>query len=121
MALSDNSDFSPSWISHGKEGMLETEARDVCALLKSLVDDFMRSLGPDDEVGISVASFGTARTISIASVRSVGRNMLIFSGFENGLPVQLVQHVSQLSLILQAIPKADRERPARRIIGFYSE
>jgi GH25 family lysozyme M1 (1,4-beta-N-acetylmuramidase) len=45
-------------------------------------------------------------------------DMLTFYGRdEDGMKTQLIQHVSQLSVMLRAVPKAEPEEPARRI-GF---
>lgn len=42
---------------------------------------------------------------------------LIFYGTVGGQEATLIQHMSQLNFLLMSVPKADPEKPARRI-GF---
>ena len=59
-----------------------------------------------------------AGVISIEGIGFFAPDLLTFYGRdEDGMKTQLVQHVSQLSVMLRAVPKAEPEEPARRI-GF---
>jgi hypothetical protein len=56
--------------------------------------------------------------LQIEGVGYFDPDLLTFYGTdEEGFKTQLIQHVSQLSVMLRAVPKAEPEEPARRI-GF---
>ncbi len=96
-------------------------AEEVCKRLKRIVDRFLSSLNPDQEVGIQLVSFGAAHQIAVESISAVGPNLLVFRGLEGDLPVTLVQHVSQLSFLLVPLPVPQPDAAPRRKIGFSVE
>lgn len=64
---------------------------------------------------------GDAGVLQIEGVGFFEPDILTFYGRdEDGLKTQLIQHVSQLNVVLRAIPKMEPEEPARRI-GFRLE
>ena len=76
---------------------------------------FEVDLSPQEEVGARLVSAPGEGTIHIDDVGYWGPDMIIFYGKnQHGRPVQLWQHLSQLSLLLTAIPVST---PPRRI-GF---
>jgi hypothetical protein len=83
------------------------------------VTEFEKTLDPNHEVGAYLASFGTQVTIQIHHIGYHNPYFVIFSGtkLDDGSDVRLVQHVSQINVLLVALKKADPEKPARRI-GF---
>lgn len=84
-------------------------------LVKS-INDFEEGLDNDHEVGARLVSFGTELTFSIEDVSYWGPDMIIFYGFNSSnKSVQLLQHLSQLSVLLVAVDKIQKE-PRR--IGF---
>ena len=76
---------------------------------------FEEGLGEGEEMAFTTASAGAG-----LRVRGMGHfdpDMVVFYGTDpNGAKVQLIQHVSQLSVLLRAVPKAGEGRPYR--IGF---
>jgi hypothetical protein len=82
----------------------------------STINDFEKELDSDHEVGARLVSFGSDVTFSIDDVGYWGPDMIIFHGISaDGKKVQLLQHVSQLSVLLVAAAKVHEK--ARRI-GF---
>jgi|SRR5665213_2495886 len=80
---------------------------------------FEDGLDNDHEIGARLVSFGQAVTFHIESMGYDGPNIISFYGIsENGESVQLIQHVSQLSVLLVALKKL-KDKPRR--IGFLSE
>jgi hypothetical protein len=80
------------------------------------INDFERDLDPDQEIGARLVSFGSDVTFHIEDVSFWGPDMIIFEGFSSdGKKVILLQHVSQLSVLLVATNKIHEK--ARRI-GF---
>lgn len=96
-----------------------TSAPVILKQLESVITEFMADIEPDKEIGIALASFGQSHVIAVECVKAVGLNLIVFSGFENGNRVQLVQYVSQLNFLLLTLPAAVPGR--RRTIGFQTE
>jgi hypothetical protein len=65
-----------------------------------------------------LVSFGQTITFHVENVRFHDPSLLMFCGTTpDGGRVQLIQHVSQISFLLMAMPKPDPEQP-RRPFGF---
>lgn len=93
-------------------------AQEVCRKLYKYIVDFERDLDNDHEVGAALASFGS-KTILYIEYLSYGPSIIIFDGFnEYGDKVKLIQHVSQLSVLLVALKKRE-DKPNR--IGFQTD
>ncbi len=77
---------------------------------------FEKSLGDAHEVGVRLVSFASEVTLCLQDVGYYDPHMIYFSGSNaDGEKLQLVQHLSQLSVFLVAIKKRGEE-PVR--IGF---
>jgi hypothetical protein len=82
---------------------------------------FEDRLDPDEEIGGYLPAGVGADAFHILGVAYSNPDLLIFSGLnQHGRPVHLVQHYSQLSLLLTALPKLREEEEPRRI-GFLLE
>jgi hypothetical protein len=81
------------------------------------IRNFEAQLDASHEVAMGFAG-GDAGVLRIEGVGFYDPDILTFYGRdENGLKTQLIQHVTQLSVVLRATPKAEPAAPARRI-GF---
>jgi hypothetical protein len=81
------------------------------------IRNFEAQLDASHEVAMGFAG-GEAGVLRIEGVGFYDPDILTFYGRdEDGLKTQLIQHVTQLSVVLRAVPKAQPEAPARRI-GF---
>lgn len=99
------------------EVALQSASVDVINCLKDVFDDFLATIKKDETVGMVLASFGAVREIIVTDVSSLKSNLIRISGLENGQPVSLIQHVTQLNFLLVPVPLADsQERPT---IGFH--
>ncbi|WP_027410710.1 DUF6173 family protein [Anoxybacteroides tepidamans] len=86
-----------------------------------MIHDFERHLDEEHEIGVRLVSFGQTIQFHIEDIGYYNPSLVIFSGrLENDARVELVQHVSQISFLLMALPKRDESKPARRI-GFNLE
>jgi hypothetical protein len=86
--------------------------------LASWIGRFEEGLDEEHEVGVRLVSFGQAVQFSLLSMSYHNPSLIGFSGrTDDGTPVELVQHVSQISVLLVAAPRADVSVP-RRPIGF---
>lgn len=82
------------------------------------IRNFEAQLNADEEVVMGFAG-SDAGVVSIEGLGYYDPDILTFYGRdEEGMKTQLVQHVTQLSVILRAVPKVAPEIPARRI-GFH--
>ena len=84
--------------------------------LKEYIKSFEDSLDNDHEIGARLVSFGQSITFHIEDMGFYGPDIITFEGIdEKGQAVQLIQHTSQLSVLLIAMKK-QAETPRR--IGF---
>lgn len=82
------------------------------------IRNFEGQLDGDQEVAMGFAG-SDAGVLKIEGLGYYDPDILSFYGRdEDGMKTQLVQHVSQLSVLLRAVPKSLPEIPARRI-GFH--
>ena len=77
---------------------------------------FEKELDETQEIGARLVTFGNQEVIHIEDVGFWGPDLLIFYGTSSeGKPLQLLQHQSQVNVLLVAVPK-EGLRPRR--IGF---
>lgn len=78
--------------------------------------EFEKSLGPDHEVGGRFVEGPGSEPLHLGNIASWGPDMILFTGqFTDGRRWELLQHYSQVSMLLVAVPKMADE-PRR--IGF---
>jgi hypothetical protein len=69
-------------------------------------------------VGVRLVSFGQSVTFHLENIGYWNPSLISFSGFtENGEPVELIQHVSQISVLLVKVKRKDLSKP-KKPIGF---
>ena len=82
------------------------------------IGDFDVSLDADHEVGVRLVSFGQSFTFHLESMGYWNPSLISFRGLsEDGNPVELIQHVSQISVLLLKMPRADPSSP-KKPFGF---
>lgn len=88
----------------------------VCQAMRSYISEFESALDQGQEVGVRLVSFGSAVFFHAEEIGFFKPNVITFKGVTpEGDRVQLIQHVSQLSFLLKAVPKL-ADKPRR--IGF---
>ena len=98
--------------------MRENPAEWAFVRLSRLIQDFEKQLDEDSEVGALMASGPGDAAFAIRDVGFWGPDFILFMGVNGvGRPIRLVQHYTQINVLLSAIPKAKPNEPARRI-GF---
>lgn len=81
------------------------------------IRNFEEQLDTSQEIAMGFAG-GEAGVLQIEGLGYFDPDIVTFYGRdEDGMKTQLVQHVSQLSVILRAVPRVATEEPPRRI-GF---
>ncbi len=84
------------------------------------INDFHKSLGDEYEAGACLVNFGQRITFHIEDIGYWNPALISFSGTsEDGSPVELIQHVSQLSILLMKLKRKEPDKP-KRPIGFMS-
>ena len=84
--------------------------------LVNYINDFEKDLDEEHEIGARLVSFGTEVTFHIQDMGYHGPDIISFTGIDDkSQKVQLIQNISQLSVLLIAVTKT--EEKARRI-GF---
>ncbi len=87
-------------------------------LVRSIIE-FEKNLDEDKEIGARMVSFTENETFHIEDVGYWGPDFVKFYGINlDGNPVELIQHISQVSVLLVALPK-EKNEPRR--IGFILE
>lgn len=81
------------------------------------IKEFEEDLDDDHEIAVKLASFGQSITLSVTDIGYSNPSIIVFHGYVEGKRATLIQHVSQLSFLLVSVPKAEPDKPARRI-GF---
>ena len=81
------------------------------------INDFEKDLTDDEEIGLRLVATPDTSVMHIDDIGYWGPDMLIYHGKnEHGKPMQLMQHYTQMSILLTAVPKV--EEKANRI-GFH--
>lgn len=82
------------------------------------IEDFEKDLDNEFQAGGRLVNFQDI-VFSIEDVGYWGPDMIIFYGaLPDGSRVQLLQHISQLNLLLVSVPRKDDLTQPRRKIGF---
>lgn len=88
-----------------------------CEVLMGRIKDFEDSLDDDHEAVLKLTAFGQSITLAVTDIEYSNPYLLVFHGSTDTGPATLIQSVSQLNFLIQAVPKADPKKPARRV-GF---
>jgi hypothetical protein len=88
--------------------------------LQKWISNFDATLDEQHEVGVRLVSFGQTFVFHLEALGYWNPSLIFFSGkTEAGEPVELIQHVSQISILLMKLPRKDPTKP-KRLIGFGS-
>jgi hypothetical protein len=78
----------------------------TCRAVRSSIEQFEAALDTEHEVAIRLASFGSSVEFRAEEISFSPSNVVTFHGYtDSGEKVHLVQHVSQISLLLKAVRK----------------
>jgi len=92
-------------------------ASDTYKILVDYINDFEKKLDEDHEIGGRLVSFGNTEVFHIINIGYHNPDIITFFGINtNDEEIQLIQHISQLNVLLVALKK-ESDQPARRI-GF---
>lgn len=93
-------------------------ASEFCERLIKMVNEFNAGLDTEHEVGMRLVSFGQTIAFHVEDIGYWNPSLIRFYGrTDNGDPVELIQHVSQISFLLMKVKRLDPTKPKRQI-GF---
>ncbi len=82
------------------------------------INDFHKALDEEHEVGVRLVNFGQSVTFHLQEISYRNPSLISFIGHtENGEPVELIQHVSQISVLLLKMKRESIQSP-KKPIGF---
>ncbi len=85
------------------------------------INDFDATLDQAHEVGVRLVSFGQTVVFHLGDIGFWNPSLISFNGVtDDGSPVELIQHVSQISILLMKLPRKEPSKPKRKI-GFGEE
>jgi hypothetical protein len=85
------------------------------------INDFDAQLDAAHEVGVRLVSFGREVTFHLTGMSWRNPSLISFTGkTDQDQPVELIQHVSQISILLVKLPRLNPDEPKARI-GFRVE
>ena len=90
----------------------------LCKHIINRINEFEKDIPDNMQAGGRFVSASDGFTFSINDVCYSNPNLLVFYGQSNGCSVQLLQHITQLNLLLVAVPRTDDLSKPRRKIGF---
>ena len=104
------------------KGMKQTElASEYCRRLLEYINEFDKSLDQTKETAIRLVSFGQTFQFTVQQIGFYDPKLICFYGMHaDGSPIQLIQHVNQISFLLMSVKRENPELP-KQPIGFYLE
>jgi Family of unknown function (DUF6173) len=105
---------APQFVINAEQGV----ASEFHKRLTAWVQAFDASLDDEHEVGIRLVNFGQAVSFHLQNLGYCDPYLISFSGVtEDGNPVELIQHVNQISILLMKIARKDPTKP-KQPFGF---
>lgn len=86
-------------------------------VIKKHIEEFQSNLDENHEVGLLLTNFGQSMLMNVTHIGYEKSVLMVFKGYVNGQEAKLIQHISQIDFLLTSVPKAELEKPPRRI-GF---
>lgn len=89
--------------------------------LVEMVNNFDDDLDETEEVGMRLVSFGQTVQFHVEDIGYYNPSLIRFYGkTDDGKNIELIQHVSQISFLLMAVPRLNPDKPKKKI-GFSTE
>ena len=86
--------------------------------LVKIINDFEENLTNDYQAGVKQVTFN-GQSFAVDGIDYSGNDLIIFYGrLQSGEPLWLLQHITQVNLLLVAVPRTDDTSKPRRKIGF---
>lgn len=100
------------------QGIAGEQASDFFEKISHYMDEFDKTLDEKHEVGIKLVTFGQSIQFAVHNLGYYNPKLICFYGvMPDGSPVELIQHVNQISFLLTTLPRKNPEQP-KHPIGF---
>ncbi len=86
--------------------------------LIKVIGDFEKDLEKNKEIAYRLVHFGNSIEFNVEKMTYLKPDLFIFTGNLKGEPIELIQHLSQLNILLRAVEKQNPKEP-RAKIGFF--
>jgi hypothetical protein len=104
----------PQFIKNAEQGI----ASQFHKRLAEWISKFDESLDDNHEVGVRLVNFGQTLSFHLEGMGYYNPFLISFSGVTgDGQPVELIQHVNQISILLMKLRRKDLSQP-KKPIGF---
>lgn len=101
------------------ENVLQSRASVFCAHLQERIRQFESGLDEQHEVGLRLVSWGDSEKFHLRDIGCSDPALVWLAGInDQGQPVELVEHVTQVRVCLVCLPRRQPDQP-RRPIGFH--
>ena len=98
----------------------ENQASEFHKRLVIWINEFNNSLDEANEVGVRLVSFGQTVVFHLEDLGHWNPSLISFRGVTaDGEPVELIQHVSQISILLMKLPRRNPDH-SRTQFGFHA-
>jgi Family of unknown function (DUF6173) len=115
LARKEKAQRSTNFLAEVQEASLASE---FAERLKRAMAAFDTALDQEHEIGVRLVSFGQSVTFHVEDIAYHNPSLIYFVGrTDNGQPVTLCQHVSQISFLLMALQRPDPSKP-KKPFGF---
>jgi len=103
------------------ENIKANRASEFYNQLTTFINEFNDSLDNNHEVGVRLVNFGQSIVFHLKTLGFLNPSLIRFGGHtEGGDPVELIQHVSQISVLLMKMTRTNPDEPKRHF-GFHVE
>ncbi|HYF23566.1 MAG TPA: DUF6173 family protein [Caulobacteraceae bacterium] len=103
-------------LARGLTARMSNPAEWAFVRLGRLIEDYEKSLSPEEEIGARLVGAPGDQTFHIQDLGFWGPDLILFYGKnQHGRPVRLIQHYEHLNVLLTSLP---REKDEPRRIGF---
>ncbi len=103
------------------EPSAENSAAEYVKRLITIMNDYNARLDHTHQIALRLVHFGQSITINIDNIGYWDPGLIIYYGTStDGNPIELVQHISQISCLLTSVPREDPSKP-KRPIGFITD
>lgn len=85
-------------------------------IIRKYMQEYEAKIDSEHEVGLILTTFGQSVVMRVTEVSYEESVLMVFKGYVDGNMSTLIQHVSQLNLLLTSVPKEPNRE--KRPIGF---
>ena len=103
------------------EAIRENSAEEYVRRLVVIMNEYNAGLEHTHQVALILVHFGQSITINVTNIGYWNPGLIIYYGTStDGNPIELVQHISQVSCLLTSVPREDPSKP-KQLIGFITD